>query len=140
MDIASLMVALAGVLASGLGIVFERLAKRRVDASLKPVPLDQRVQQLGRSMRESARLIEQVTAELEARSASAQRLKEEAESAQVLAKLQEKERKAVADLVKAEIEGQRRRTLRDGLIANAFFFVGGGLVTLAVALFVHPIG
>jgi hypothetical protein len=49
--------------------------------------LEERLEELSKSMRDSARLVEEVSTELDARAVTARRLKEEAETAEALAGL-----------------------------------------------------
>jgi predicted ATP-dependent protease len=84
-------------------------------------------------------LVEQVTAEIEARAATAERLRDEAQAAEQLAQLSKAERDAVARLVRAEVSDQNRKSTRLSFVASALFFVAGVAATVAVALLVHPL-
>jgi VIT1/CCC1 family predicted Fe2+/Mn2+ transporter len=84
-------------------------------------------------------LVEQVTAEIEARAATAERLKDEAQAAEQLAQLSKAERDAVARLVRAEVSDENRRSTRLSVVTSALFFVAGVAATVAVTLFVHPL-
>jgi hypothetical protein len=112
-------------------------------------PLEGRIDRLSRSFQESARLIEQVSAELEARSLTARRLKEEAENAEALARLHKDEADAVRRVMRAEmhsemtaeltkgLEGVNRRNFRDGVKISVASFLAGGVLTVLVTLFIH---
>jgi hypothetical protein len=90
-------------------------------------------------MRLSARLVEQVSAELEARAATAKKLKEEAEAAETLASIHKEQAAAIQRLLDAELEGTARRIRRDSIIIGIASFVAGGGLTLLVTLLVHPL-
>ena len=91
-------------------------------------------------MRESARLLEQVSAEIAARAATAATLKEEAEAAEALAQLNAEQREAVARIVRSEVSTEERHVFRQNLLVNALFFLGGAGTSVLIVLFVHPIG
>lgn len=86
----------------------------------------------------SARLVEQVSAELDARAATARHLQEEAKSAEALAALHKVQADAVKRMIDAELATTRRGIRRDNVIVAIGSFIAGGGLTLAVTLFVHP--
>ena len=90
-------------------------------------------------MRDSARLVEQVSAELDARAKTAKRLKEEAEAAEALAGIHKEQAEAIRRLMDAELEGAARRIRKDSIWIGIASFVAGGGITLIVTLFVHPL-
>lgn len=102
--------------------------------------LDQRLDELSKSMRNSARLVEQVSAELEARAAAARTLEEEAKAAEALAALNKDQADAVRRLLGAELAGAGKRIRRDSIVIGLASFVAGGGVTYLISLLVHPVG
>ena len=99
-----------------------------------------RLARLGSTMQESAQLLEQVSGEIEARSAAAAQLQKEAQEAEQLAKLNQAERDAVVRAVRAEIVSESKKSARQGLWANLLFFIAGVAASIAVTLFVQPFG
>jgi len=90
-------------------------------------------------MRNSARLVEQVSSELEARAATAKRLKEEAETAEALAGLHKDQAEAVRRMLDAELVTTARRIRSDSIKIGVASFVAGGGLTFVVTLLVHPL-
>jgi len=102
--------------------------------------LEERLRELSTSMNNSARIVEQVSAELEARAATAMRLQEEAKQAEALAALNQEQADAIRRLLGAEMAGEARRIRRDSITIGIMSFVAGGGVSLLITLLVHPIG
>lgn len=90
-------------------------------------------------MSSAARLLNQVEAEIQARSASAERLKEEAQAAENLANLNQAQRDAIAKLVRNEIGVETKKATRQSYIASALFFIAGVAATITITLLVHPL-
>ncbi|TDW18833.1 hypothetical protein EV650_5429 [Kribbella kalugense] len=90
-------------------------------------------------MRSSAELIEQITAEMEVRAATAASLKAEAEQAQQLASLHQEQQDAVMRAVRAEIGAEGKNAARQNLKANILFFLAGVLVSVAIQLVIKPL-
>lgn len=90
-------------------------------------------------MRQSARLVEQVSAELDARAAAARRLNEEAETAKALAELHKEQANAVRRMLDAELKTAARGIRRDSIIIGFASFVAGGGVSFFVTWLVHPL-
>ncbi|HEX6472198.1 MAG TPA: hypothetical protein VF069_24105 [Streptosporangiaceae bacterium] len=109
------------------------------DGKTAEVTLEDRLKELGDSARQSARLLAEVEAEIDARAARAARLKRDAEDAEHILALTEQERHAVARLVRAEVGAEGRRNFRQGLWINLLFFVAGVLASIAVTLLIHPL-
>jgi hypothetical protein len=105
----------------------------------KPKALEQRLDDLANSMKESARLVEQISAELAAQAASARQLKEEAETAEAIARLHKEETAAIQRLLDTQLEGAARRIRGDSIKLSIIFFFAGSVVTYAVTLLVHPL-
>jgi hypothetical protein len=128
---------LASVLVGGLAkLVQDRIAPRKKVADTS---LEQRLSELGLTMKQAAGLLTQVEAELEARAVRARTLQAAADEAENLAKLHAQEREAVARLVRGEIAMEGKRSARQQLVANLLFFLAGVLVSVAVNLFVQPL-
>jgi hypothetical protein len=136
--IASLLGVIAALTGFGAGVIQYRATSKELSSSTE-ITLEQRIQALAETMRSSARLVEQVTAEIETRAATAERLRDEAQAAEQLAQLSKAERDAVARLVRAEVSDQNRRSTRLSFVASVLFFVAGVAATVAVTLFVHPL-
>jgi len=90
-------------------------------------------------MRNSAKLVEQVSAELDARAATAKKLKEEAEAAEALAAINREQAEAIRRLMDTELEGTARRIRRDSIIIGIMSFIAGGGISFLVTLLVHPL-
>lgn len=107
--------------------------------SLAEAELGTRLAQLAVSMRTSAKLVEQISAELDARAATAERLKSEAETAEAIARLHAAETEAVRRMLDAQMEGQARRIRRDAIRIGIAGFMAGVAATILVTLLVHPL-
>jgi len=101
--------------------------------------LEVRLEELSKSMRDSARLVEQVSAELDARAVLAKKLKEEADAAEVLAGIHKEQVEAIRRLMDAELEGTERHIRRDSILIGIGSFIAGGAVSLVITLLVHPL-
>ena len=146
LNAASILPTIVGTVAGTAGVVAAvrtALAARRTDAALKDVTtqatLEERLDELSKSMRNSARLVEQVSSELEARAATAKRLKEEAETAEALAGLHKDQAEAVRRMLDAELVTTARRIRSDSIKIGVASFVAGGGLTFVVTLLVHPL-
>jgi hypothetical protein len=119
------------------------LAVEQEGTSVTQVSLEHKIQRLLGSMQESAKLVEQVSAELGARALTAKQLQEEAEQAKALAAINKEQAEAVQRLVRAGMEQELTRTrrdiFRDSVRLAAMSFIAGGLVTLLITLLVHPL-
>jgi hypothetical protein len=102
--------------------------------------LEQRLDDLAASMRNSAQIVQQVSTELEARAATAKRLKEEAEAAEALSRLHKEESDAIGRMLRAQLEGATREIRRDSIKIGIVSFAGGAAASLLVTLLVHPLG
>jgi hypothetical protein len=105
--------------------------------------LEERLEELSASMLRSARLVEQVSAELDARAVTARRLKEEAADAEQLAAQNKEQADAVRRLIRSEMTQElstaQRRIFRDSLRVAIGSFVVGVAATFLVTLLVHPL-
>ena len=132
-------VATLGATVAAAVLTFPPLTRaKRSSTTAAELTLEQRVARLVQNMRESGRLVEQVTAELELRAATAEKLQAQADAAEQIVKLTAEQQKAVARLVRTEVAGESKRAFRQSLLANALLFLAGVLATITVTLFVHP--
>jgi septal ring factor EnvC (AmiA/AmiB activator) len=101
--------------------------------------LEDRLDELAESMRESARLVEQVESELEARAATARSLQENVEDAKAFLALHPEAEDAIHRMLGAELVTQAKGIRRDAIIIGCASFVFGVLGTVVVTLLVHPL-
>jgi hypothetical protein len=106
---AAVVAAVATVVAAIIAMVQSRMlrcgeARERHQADRT---LDERLAQTGNSIRQSARLVEEMSAELEVRAAAARELEEKAKEAEALAALNKEQADAVERLVNAS--GRKRQ-------------------------------
>jgi hypothetical protein len=85
--VAVLVGAITATTAAWLTTRVGRRAATDLDRGASLATLEERLDELSKSMRNSARLVEQVSAELDARAATARQLQQEAETAEALAAL-----------------------------------------------------
>ena len=135
--------AILGLLISIIGIpvafmLARRVSERAQDATSQK-SLEERLDELSKSMRDSARLVAEVSAELTARAATAKRLKEEAETAEALASMHKTQAEAVRRMMDVELATAARRIRSDTIKISIISFVAGGGVTFFVTLLVHPL-
>jgi hypothetical protein len=91
--------------------------------------LEQRLDELSNSMRASGRIVQQISTELDARAATAKRLKEEAETAEAIARLHKEESEAVRRMLDAQLETVSRKIHSDSIRIGIASFVAGSGVT-----------
>lgn len=122
-------------------VAFRRTTRATSQATEVPTQktLEGRLDELSKSMRHSARLVEQVSAELDARAATARRVNEEAEVAKALAELHREQADAVRRMLDAELKTAARGIRRDSIIIGLASFVSGAGVSFVVTLLVHPL-
>ncbi|WP_134121767.1 hypothetical protein [Kribbella kalugense] len=129
---------LGGLASAVAGTLAARRGRHAGDPS-QSVTLEARISRLQNQMRSSAELIEQITAEMEVRAATAASLKAEAEQAQQLASLHQEQQDAVMRAVRAEIGAEGKNAARQNLKANILFFLAGVLVSVAIQLVIKPL-
>lgn len=83
--------------------------------------------------------MEQISAELNARAATARKLQAEARDAEALNQLTKEQAEAVGRLVHAEVDGSERRIRRDSVLIGLLWFIAGVAATIGVTLLVHPL-
>jgi hypothetical protein len=99
--------------------------------------LDERLDRLARSIRDSARLAEEVSAEVDVRAAAVRELEEKAREAEALAALNKEQADAVRRLVDASMVTAEKHIRSDSIkIGIASFVLGAGASAL-VTLLVH---
>jgi hypothetical protein len=132
--------AVVGVTGAVSAFLAGLVSRRRTDleSRVAQATLEERLDELAKSMRQSARLVEQVSSELDARAATARRLQEEAKKAEALAALHRDQADAIRRMLDAELATQAKRIRGDSIKIGIASFVAGGGLTLAVTLFVHP--
>lgn len=142
-DLSWIIPCIALVLTALGQIFFSARSRRRAIAQLgqrtSQAALEERLENLSKSMRESARLVEQVEAELAARAATAQRLQEDAKTAEALAALHRNQAEAVRRMMDAELATTAKGIRSDSIKIGIASFVAGGGLTLLVTLLVHPL-
>lgn len=119
-------------------------AKKTVQAAVIPEQtLEVKLDQLSAAMEKSARLVEQVTAELDARAATALRLRREAEDAEAIAAAHKEQTDAVRRMLRAEISTELATTERhifwDSLKITIVSYILGVASALLITLLVHPL-
>jgi methyl-accepting chemotaxis protein len=147
----SLVGVVVGAITGAAGLLTTLLASMRAgrasagalhgarEANARSRTLEGRLDDLSHSMRESARLVEEVSAELDARAATAKRLQQEAETAEMLAALHRDQAEAVRRMIDAELARTARGIRRDSIVIGFASFVAGAGVTLLITLLVHPL-
>jgi len=141
----------AGVVALAAAIVafipLSRAGRELVPSPSSPAEpqatLDERLDRLSGSLRESARLVEEVSAELDARAVMARQLERQAQDARALAAQNEEQVEAVRRLLRSEMQAElataERHIFRDSLRVAIASFVFGAAVSVVVTLLVHPV-
>ncbi|GAA3937277.1 hypothetical protein Aau02nite_78880 [Amorphoplanes auranticolor] len=94
--------------------------------------LEDRLQELAGSMKKSSELVAEVEAALDARRAAVDQLRLEAETAQQIKDMSDEQRIAVANVLRAEVAREGKKTLWQGATVNGFFFALGVVVTVVV--------
>jgi hypothetical protein len=85
-------------------------------------------------MQESAQVVTQISAELEARAMAAKQLQEDAKAAEALAGLHKEQAEAIRRLMDAELGASEKRIRRDSLIVGIGSFIAGGGVSYLLTL------
>jgi HEAT repeat protein len=142
-NVLGLIFALVGSVAGVAATVFAGLGLRRSARPSEEIvsqkTLEDRLEELSKSMRNSAKIVEQVSAELDVRAATAKKLKEEADAAQALAEVNKDQVDAIRRLMDTELEGTARRIRRDSIVIGIASFITGGGISFLITLLVHPL-
>jgi negative regulator of replication initiation len=108
-----------------------------------PAALDERLDKLSASFGESARLVEQISAELDARAVTARQLEQRAQDATALAAQHEEQVEAMRRLLRSEMKAElttaERHILRDSLKVAIASFALGAAASVLITLLVHPV-
>jgi hypothetical protein len=104
-----------------------------------PETLDGRLDRLAKSVRESARLASEVSAEVDLRAAAVRELEEKARDAEELTALNEDQAEPLRRLVQVSMATEGRRIRRGAIKIAIASFVAGAAVTLLVIFLIHPI-
>jgi hypothetical protein len=145
-SITTTVLTVLGTAAAGFAALFVawtaiRHARSRTDevARTKEVicerTVEERLDELSQSMRASAQLVAQISAELEARALTAKQLQEDAKAAEALAGIHKEQAEAIRRLMDAQLTGSERRIRRDSIIIGIGSFIAGGGVSFLVTLF-----
>ena len=116
-------------------------------ARRQELTLEDRLAELADLMSRASTLGEQVSAELEARAATAQRLQDEAREAEELASINREQAEAIRRLMDAELAAKltengaaiRKDVRKDAIRIGVGAFVAGGGLTFLITLLVHPL-
>ena len=116
-------------------------------AGERDLTLEERLAELTDLMGRSSILVEQVSAELDARVATAQKLQEEARQAEELASINREQAEAIRRLMNADLAATlkdngttiRRDIRKDAIRIGVGSFIAGGGLTLLITLLVHPL-
>ncbi len=101
--------------------------------------IEARLTELSSSMRSSAGLVEELSAELDARKVAVRKLQEEAATAEALAELHKEQADAVRSVLDTQLKTSVRRIRGDSIKIGVASFVAGGGVSFLVTLLVHPL-
>ena len=115
------------------------VGRKQAGARQPAASLDERLDRMAKSIRNSAGLVEEMSAELEVRATAARELEEKAKEAEALAALNKDQADAVQRLVDASVGSARKGIRRDSIVIGIASFVAGAGVSLLVTLLVHPI-
>jgi hypothetical protein len=123
------------------------LVETAPSAGERELTLEERLTELTDLMRRSSILVEQVSAELDARVATAQKLQEEVRQAEELASINREQAEAIRRVMNADLAATlkdndtniRRDIRKDAIRIGVGSFIAGGGLTLLIALLVHPL-
>jgi hypothetical protein len=129
---------LVGALAAGLQASLARRSGRDALRRAGEGGLDDQLKHLSAAVTLASVLSERVVAEVRAQEVAAERAMENARNAEALGRLNEEQRKAIADVVRTEVAGESKRGFWKQVGVNVTFFIAGGLLSLAITLWVVP--
>ena len=129
-----IIAALSGAAATGtVGELAVRLLRTRFEEG-KEQGIGERVDRLTGSLKEAIDLIDRIEREIRDRHALATRLQDDVRRYETLAALKGEEVEAVAQVLRAEVHSETRRSFWRGAMLNSVFFFLGVLVTVGVAI------
>ncbi|MFG1685410.1 hypothetical protein ACGFNP_34980 [Nonomuraea sp. NPDC049269] len=131
----------AGLLSALASVVRDRFDRRKeVHVALPPSTptIEDRADELAEILKRSTTLLDELTAEIAARTATAIEMEAKAKHAENLASLHEEQRQAVEKLLDARLEARLKESGKKSflqgmwlnIISGAFFFAAGVVVTI----------
>jgi len=94
----------------------------------------QRVNKLSKSLSQSARLIDEILTEIDARQKLVDKLQNDAETYDKITELKSSEVEAISQLLRGETRKEGRRSFLQNIIINFTFFCAGIVVTYFIGL------
>jgi len=131
MEPITLIAALSGLIGAIASIFGEIISEKRKS---KKESVEERINRLTSSLRESSELIGKIESEIQERSALVQKLKSDAETYNEIVKLKESEVEAVAQLLRGELKKEGKRSFWQGVAVNFVFFVLGVIASIVLGL------
>jgi Fe2+ transport system protein B len=125
----SIILAMGGFFAS----VFQ-LIKQQQNKKKGIVSLQQRIENLTAALRESVKLIDSITREIESKQQLAVKLQKDNEIVENLLKLKRPEVEAIAQTLRTELDAQDKKSFLRGVAVNAGFFIAGAIVSVITTL------
>ncbi|WP_143043896.1 hypothetical protein [Nonomuraea jiangxiensis] len=129
---------LLSALASALGAWLDRRKKTDEVLPTGAPTIESRADELAEILKRSTTLLDELTAEIAARSATAKEMEAKAKDAENLAAMHEEQRQAVEKLLDARLEARLKESGKKSflqgmwlnIISGAFFFAAGVVVTV----------
>jgi hypothetical protein len=122
----------------GLLVALQQLWLARRSASRKEDKPDlrDRIQELSTSLNTAAAAISAIEQEVQARQQLVAQLEEDAERAEALARLHEREVQAVVQALQLEFRRSERRSLRLNLLLSTVFFIVGSITSWLISYYI----
>lgn len=132
MDIVTLIVSLAtlGGAISGITAALSAWLERKKGG--RGETIEDRVNNLTRSLKEATQLISNIESEIKARSALASQLQQDLDRYNQLVEMKKPEVEAIAQLLRGELKMEARATFWKGFLLNFLFFVLGAGASLLI--------
>jgi len=127
-----LTVAIANVIVGAFSSIFLELLGR--ENKSKKESVEERINKLTYSLRESSALVGQIESEIQERSALVQKLKNDAETYEQIVKLKASEVEAVAQIVRGELKKEGQRSFWQSVGMNFFFYVLGAITSILIGI------
>ncbi|MFF5794615.1 hypothetical protein ACFY5D_21435 [Paeniglutamicibacter sp. NPDC012692] len=125
-----------GLFSGVMALIYSRRRARQLEIQDQNESLESKLRLLGQSATRASSLAKQITIEIDAMTAKAIHAEAAAENAQKIAELSDKEREAVAEMVRRELGGQLQgRGKRDfwtQVALSSVFFILGILASIFV--------
>jgi hypothetical protein len=119
------------IVGSVSSILLERLSREKKS---KKESVEERINKLTYSLRESSALVGQIESEIQERSALVQKLKNDAETYEQIAKLKASEVEAVAQLFRGELKKEGQRSFWQSVGMNFLFYVLGAITSIGIGI------